>query len=1662
MIDTLCSETFKPRVFFVAALCAVCFLHVLAATSPDGRTAFDFTVADGAPVAAVRYDGRPVATVCFGLDLAEPFADGFETADVKTRTVESGWKTVRGDRAEVKDAFAEETVTLREKGPKSRRLVLELRAYDEGFAFRYRLLADGAWEIRDDLSSVTFPAGTAAWGIDSTEATLPEKPFPIRPFPADAKRRTLLMPLTVQVPGAGCASLLEAYVVSFPRAELTPFADGVKLALLGGRPAIVKGPFTTPWRALVLGKDAAGLVDHSTLVLNLNPPCAIKDTGWIKPGLTVSNLSNCRLTEEDLEAVADRECTNNVRYLQLDWGWYGTEWGWSDADRARYLATNPDMKDEPTWGANTTGNARRAAKGIVPYTPGWVRSIPVDFDMQKLVRYLKDRGMGLCLYVRGVVLEKENVDDLFALYETWGVAGVKPGFVRYGDAEATDWNREIVRLAAKHHLWVDVHDAQIPDGLERTYPNLFLTEGGGGEEGKHPVRQDVTLPFTRCLAGPFDYTPMFFFAGRSHTHLAAMLLAYPGPSAVLRGKTSDRFGSCPGFAWGMELDIVKRLPMTYDESHVLDAEIGQRIALARRTGDTWFAAGVNGAEAHTVTLNCGFLTPGRIYEMKLVRDDLADDGPSRRSVAETRRVTCADLVDVPMAAAGGFLATFDPVPPCQGDRGISRERIRSLNGTGWTCDGLPVTVPHGWNIGDGADGLDVPKENRGHRSVSSPSYERKKVCYARTLPDPVKGRRTFVKCEGASVKAEMRVNGKVAGCHAGAYTAFCFEVTDLLEPSGNRLEIDVDNAYDPDLPPNEADFTVCGGLYRNVWLIETPRVCIDPTVDGGPGVAINADPDTGRVTARVTVSGGTNEVQTFDFANPKLWRPEAPNLYALTVKIRQGGCEDEVTETFGFRKAEFREDGFYLNGKKRQIHGVCRHQDRLGKGWAVSAADEAEDIRWMKRMGADGVRTSHYPNSPSFYDLCDRNGLLVWTEIPVVDDRAADGSVQGERDSDGARNGDAAPQPSLRDRVGNFQRNLSVPQAGRVGGEDACAHPRLHPRARSVAPRGRRVERQQARSQRGAGRPRHEPLSRLVRRGGGQDGRTHRESERTQQAFLRGGHGIRRRREREPARGHDVPPEDHGPVPSGGVSGVSPSRQLRGHPGQSARVGIVRMGDVRPRERQPAGRRIHGHQRQRTRHGRPPDGERRVLPLQGELESRTRAASRRRGHDVDDERDEDGGRLREHGRRLAPGERPRDRNEASRRREDLHLAGCAARSGPKRNRPPGRSVRQDGDPHHQNGWAPYALGVVSSLYGTKTSDEINIHQLEMGDVGIDRGFEIDARLPDVDEVVIERREVIHAPQLHLSAILIDDHRVLNGERRGTGSAQTADDNSPAHRTMRPRTLVSFSLSLVQFAGHGRAVTRQLAFEIPEAGPLETAVEIHFGHDDGSPLFSLRQRLSGVVENRRDHPVARKVLVRAADEIDLVLARAGACEKRVAPPDGPSDHLRPAIAQFAGDFRKKAVVADHHADLAETGREDGIVVSRRDSPFDLAARQRDLAILAGHTAVGRDQNRDVVNQVPFPFDETGHDVEVVPLRQLAEIGRGRSGDRLGAFGFAQARIRAGQHLRQDHEVGSLPGRLSDERRELAAVVHRRLAALRPEMYGGQAHVAARRSSRLGKR
>lgn len=300
----------------------------------------------------------------------------------------------------------------------------------------------------------------------------------------------------------------------------------------------------------------------------------------------------------------------------------------------------------------------------------------------------------------------------------------------------------------------------------------------------------------------------------------------------------------------------------------------------------------------------------------------------------------------------------------------------------WTCDGENVTVPHTWNAVDGADGHGSEFQDFDN-SVAGRGFARCCKTYRTALEEPEPGRRYFVRCDGAAVTAMVCVNGRIVGTHRGAVTAFAFEITRFLKEHDNILEIVVDNHFDEFQPPVYGDYTVEGGLYRPVWLIETDPICIDPTYYGGPGVELVADPDTGRVTAKVHVLGGPDEVREFHFPNPQLWSPENPRLYEVAVTLTNGTWRDTVRQNVGFRKAEFRADGFYLNGVRRQLRGVNYHQEREGSGWALTKAEIAEDLDCIKAMGADAIRGTHYPHSRTSYDLCDEKGFLCWVELPA-------------------------------------------------------------------------------------------------------------------------------------------------------------------------------------------------------------------------------------------------------------------------------------------------------------------------------------------------------------------------------------------------------------------------------------------------------------------------------------------------------------------------------------------------------------------------------------------------------------------------------------------------------------------------------------------------------
>ncbi len=318
----------------------------------------------------------------------------------------------------------------------------------------------------------------------------------------------------------------------------------------------------------------------------------------------------------------------------------------------------------------------------------------------------------------------------------------------------------------------------------------------------------------------------------------------------------------------------------------------------------------------------------------------------------------------------------------------------------WT----PVTIPHTWN----AD-----------------NYRRGAGWYAKTFEAPAswKNKRIFARFEAVSLSADVYLNGQKIERHEGGFTAFCVELTPFLKiGAANEMLVRADNS-DQGIAPLSADFNFCGGIYRPVHLIVTDAVCISPLDFGSSGVALSQKMDgqdaqievatllsnggeaNAQVPVRVSIFDANNQrvadattnaaatanastpvVQTLTIPNAHLWQGKIdPYLYRVQVSVGAVAVADVVEEKLGVRTVSFDTNGkFRLNGALYPLHGVNRHQDWKGKGWALTPADHERDLQLIREIGATTVRLAHYPQSHVFLDGADRDGLMLWEEIPIV------------------------------------------------------------------------------------------------------------------------------------------------------------------------------------------------------------------------------------------------------------------------------------------------------------------------------------------------------------------------------------------------------------------------------------------------------------------------------------------------------------------------------------------------------------------------------------------------------------------------------------------------------------------------------------------------------
>ena len=478
---------------------------------------------------------------------------------------------------------------------------INVRAYDEGVAFCYSFpeTSNGLFiHLTDELTEFRFEAGAKALVAEYAQDKYEWKPL-------SEKIQTAERSLTLQLKNGLCVSLLEARLVDYTRTKFECEGNDVVKAQIYGTVDFMT-PFSTPWRTIMAGHEMKDLVNHDYLTLNLNDACQLADASWIKPG----KVFRSGLSKKELFAAVDFCAERDLQYVHLDSRWYG-----------------PEMKMASS--ALTVADDK-------------------DFTIPEVVDYAKQKGIGVFVYVNQRALYQQ-LDSILPLYERWGIKGIKFGFVQVGNQQWTTWLHQAVRKCAEHHLLVDIHDEYRPTGYSRTYPNLMTAEGIRGNEEMPSASHNVTLPFTRFLCGPADYTLCYFTPRKKTTyaHQLAMAAVYYSPLTWMFWYDGPQL-----YQGEKEVEFWEKIPTVWDETRCLQGYPGEYVMTARRSGHDWFVGAMTGNEGRTVTLSLDFLEKGKKYVAHLYEDAPTLDTRTKVRMT-TKTVTSKTTLTLPLQPSGG-------------------------------------------------------------------------------------------------------------------------------------------------------------------------------------------------------------------------------------------------------------------------------------------------------------------------------------------------------------------------------------------------------------------------------------------------------------------------------------------------------------------------------------------------------------------------------------------------------------------------------------------------------------------------------------------------------------------------------------------------------------------------------------------------------------------------------------------------------------------------------------------------------------------------------------------------------------------------------------------------------------------------------------------------
>ncbi len=601
--------------------------------SPDGSLVLTFAVSnfDGSincPIYSLARGGQTLITTSkLGLAFGDAglLRENLTVLSVTNSANDSTWQPLYGEKSLIRDNYDQLVVNLQEAVSPYRLLQLTFRAYNEGLALCYSIPSQPGLAGATNLTEQTefrFAANYTTWATYTAQGVYSQTT--ISGVTTGCER-----PLPVQLATNLYVALGEAGLVDYSRMKFAPLAGKPYslVSLLDG-PVTNSLPLTTPWRFIMAADSPGQLLENDFLVLNLNAPCVLTNTAWIKPGKVIRETT---LKTASGMACVDFAAKHNISYVEFDAGWYGPE-------NSALTATN------------VAGSS---------------------LDLSGVINYAASNNIGVILYVNWLAMTNE-LTLLPPLYHGWGVKGIKYGFVGVGPQPFTEIVNAAARICASNQMMLEVHDEFRPSGYTRTYPNFMTVEGLSGDETTPTTAQDTTLLFSRLLVGGADHTVCYFDPrvtnNWSYAYQLAKAVCFYSPWQYLywydRPTNSYNYvnGGNDMITEVPEMEFYDYLPTVWDETRVLQGNIGQYAVLARRAGAQWFIGAMNANSTRTFNVPLSFLTPGQKYIANIYSQD--PSVPTRTHVRIDRLVLdSAAILTMTLDASRGEAVRLLPANP---------------------------------------------------------------------------------------------------------------------------------------------------------------------------------------------------------------------------------------------------------------------------------------------------------------------------------------------------------------------------------------------------------------------------------------------------------------------------------------------------------------------------------------------------------------------------------------------------------------------------------------------------------------------------------------------------------------------------------------------------------------------------------------------------------------------------------------------------------------------------------------------------------------------------------------------------------------------------------------------------------------------------------------